>query len=86
MAGGFRGGPAAPPMRQGPPPVQQAPQPVVEIDREKVCPLLVRVFVKPGGHHRLEDFAIRGKEPAGDAEVQVSAAMRSGRCHVPMHA
>lgn len=41
------------------------------VDREKICPLLIRVFIKPGSHHRLEDFAVRGKEPGGDAEIQV---------------
>lgn len=41
------------------------------IDREKTCPLLIRVFCKPGSHHKLEEFAIRGKEPGSDAEIQV---------------
>mmetsp|Transcript_883 Transcript_883/g.1377 ORF Transcript_883/g.1377 Transcript_883/m.1377 type:complete len:139 (+) Transcript_883:71-487(+) len=39
------------------------------IDREKVCPLLLRVFVKFGGHHRVEDYAIRGKEPDGEMQI-----------------
>jgi len=39
------------------------------IEREKVCPLLLRVFYKLGGHHRPEEF-IRGKEPTYD-EVQI---------------
>jgi len=41
------------------------------IDREKNCPLLIRLFCKPGSHHKLEEFAIRGKEPGSDAEIQV---------------
>lgn len=41
-----------------------------KIDREKVCPLLVRVFTQTGAHHRAEDFAERGKEPVKD-EVQI---------------
>ena len=49
-----------------------APPPdAFEIDREKTCPLLIRVFCKPGGHHKLEEFAIRGKEPGSDSEIQV---------------
>jgi len=44
----------------------------LEIDREKTCPLLLRVFAKIGSHHRVEEFALatRGKEPAED-EVQI---------------
>eukprot|EP00742_Colponemidia_sp_Colp-10_P003187 GILJ01003396.1.p1 GENE.GILJ01003396.1~~GILJ01003396.1.p1 ORF type:complete len:141 (+),score=11.33 GILJ01003396.1:53-475(+) len=40
------------------------------IDREKTCPFLLRVFQKNGGHHTLQDFAVRGKEPVDD-EVQI---------------
>ncbi|XP_002509676.2 histone deacetylase complex subunit SAP18 [Ricinus communis] len=40
------------------------------IDREKTCPLLLRVFTKIGNHHKMEDFAVRGKEPKDD-EVQI---------------
>jgi len=39
------------------------------LDREKVCPLLLRVFYKLGGHHRSEDFNRRGREP--EEEVQI---------------
>jgi len=46
------------------------------IDREKNCPLLIRLFCKPGSHHKLEEFAIRGKEPGSDAEIQVGLIMR----------
>jgi len=41
-----------------------------KIDREKVVPLLLRVFTKTGGHHESEDFSKRGKEPVKD-EVQI---------------
>ncbi|CAD7699811.1 unnamed protein product [Ostreobium quekettii] len=40
-----------------------------ELDREKTCPLLLRVFPKTGGHHRLEDFAKRGQEPKGEVQI-----------------
>lgn len=43
---------------------------VEKIDREKVVPLLLRVFTKVGGHHENEEFAKRGKEPVKD-EVQI---------------
>ncbi len=39
-----------------------------KIDREKVCPLLLRVFTKSGGHHSEDEF--RGSEPVKD-EVQI---------------
>ena len=31
-----------------------------------MCPLLLRVFPRRGGHHRLEEFARRGDEPDGE--------------------
>ena len=34
--------------------------------RSQVCPLLLRVFPRRGGHHRLEEFARRGDEPEGE--------------------
>lgn len=80
---GFRGAPPGPRDREwgelpqrgmGPPGPSNRPGPPAEpfvLDREKICPLLIRVFIKPGGHHRLEDFKERGKEPSGDAEIQV---------------
>ncbi|PRW60917.1 Histone deacetylase complex subunit SAP18 isoform B [Chlorella sorokiniana] len=39
------------------------------IDREKVCPLLLRVFPRLGAHHQLEDFARRGDEPKDEVQV-----------------
>eukprot|EP00275_Glaucocystis_incrassata_P001766 EC123906.1.p1 GENE.EC123906.1~~EC123906.1.p1 ORF type:complete len:133 (+),score=10.60 EC123906.1:129-527(+) len=43
--------------------------PAKEIDREKTCPLLLRVFAKVGGHHRVEDYAVRGKEPEDEVQI-----------------
>eukprot|EP00927_Polykrikos_kofoidii_P050913 TRINITY_DN44751_c0_g1_i1.p1 TRINITY_DN44751_c0_g1~~TRINITY_DN44751_c0_g1_i1.p1 ORF type:complete len:224 (-),score=36.01 TRINITY_DN44751_c0_g1_i1:328-921(-) len=40
------------------------------LDRAKKCPFLLRIFHKIGGHHGLEAFAVRGKEPV-DTELQV---------------
>ncbi|GMH44642.1 hypothetical protein BSKO_12594 [Bryopsis sp. KO-2023] len=54
------------PVHQAEPP--QAP-PAEQVDREKVCPLLLRVFPKLGGHHGLEDFARRGREPPGEVQI-----------------
>ncbi|RKP18844.1 SAP18-domain-containing protein [Rozella allomycis CSF55] len=39
------------------------------IDREKVCPMYLRMFCRNGGHHRLSDFA-HDKQPIDD-EVSV---------------
>ena len=36
------------------------------LTRLQVCPLLLRVFPRRGGHHRLEEFAPRGEEPDGE--------------------
>eukprot|EP00899_Mesostigma_viride_P009985 jgi/Mesvir1/18989/Mv18950-RA.1 len=46
-----------------------AKKPRVEIDREKVCPLLLRVFTKRDGHHTAADYAVRGKEPANEVQI-----------------
>jgi histone deacetylase complex subunit SAP18 len=35
----------------GLPPIEKLPPPV-SVDREKTCPLLLRVFPKKGGHHK----------------------------------
>eukprot|EP01120_Amphizonella_sp_Union-15-10_P012162 TRINITY_DN5363_c0_g1_i1.p1 TRINITY_DN5363_c0_g1~~TRINITY_DN5363_c0_g1_i1.p1 ORF type:complete len:189 (-),score=31.46 TRINITY_DN5363_c0_g1_i1:9-575(-) len=40
---------------------EQPPKEVFKVDREKTCPLLLRVFTKMGGHHSPEDF--RGTPP-----------------------
>ncbi|TYH99859.1 hypothetical protein ES332_A11G095200v1 [Gossypium tomentosum] len=56
-----------PPSARGPPP---PPRPRFEpVDREKTCPLLLRVFTKIGGHHSKEDFAVRGKEPKDEVQI-----------------
>eukprot|EP00967_Tisochrysis_lutea_P078767 scaffold107363_cov24-Tisochrysis_lutea.AAC.1 len=30
----------------------------MQVDREKTCPLLLRVYTKHGSHHKLEEFAV----------------------------
>ncbi|KAL9664865.1 hypothetical protein QQ045_020274 [Rhodiola kirilowii] len=55
------------PQIRGPhPPARPHSEP---IDREKTCPLLLRVFTKVGGHHTTEDFAARGKEPKDEVQI-----------------
>ncbi|KAF2315366.1 hypothetical protein P3X46_014690 [Hevea brasiliensis] len=51
----------------GPPP--RGPPPLQPVDREKTCPLLLRVFTKMGSHHSKEDFAVRGKEPKDEVQI-----------------
>ncbi|XP_008238750.1 PREDICTED: histone deacetylase complex subunit SAP18-like [Prunus mume] len=59
--------PPPPPHSRGPPP---PPPPRLEpVDREKTCPLLLRVFTKIGSHHNNEDFAVRGKEPKDEVQI-----------------
>ncbi|KGN56569.1 histone deacetylase complex subunit SAP18 isoform X2 [Cucumis sativus] len=55
----------------GPPRATHAPpRPRLEpVDREKTCPLLLRVFTKTGSHHFNEDFAVRGKEPRDEVQI-----------------
>ncbi|XBI70120.1 hypothetical protein VPH35_064684 [Triticum aestivum] len=54
-------------MHRGPPPMAHPrPEP---IDREKTCPLLLRVFTKVGGHHLNEEFSERGKEPKDEVQI-----------------
>ncbi|XP_057978531.1 histone deacetylase complex subunit SAP18 isoform X2 [Malania oleifera] len=57
---------SAPQTRPPPPPPRPRFEPV---DREKTCPLLLRVFTKIGGHHGMEDFAVRGKEPKDEVQI-----------------
>ncbi|KAL4361663.1 hypothetical protein GQ457_04G032160 [Hibiscus cannabinus] len=62
-----QGGRPFPPSARGPPP---PPRPRFEpVDREKTCPLLLRVFTKIGGHHSKEDFAVRCKEPKDEVQI-----------------
>lgn len=64
------GGPLPPPARvPGPVPIPPEPEPVEVVDREKTCPLLLRVFPKLGGHHRLEEYARRGQEPKEEVQM-----------------
>ncbi|KAL8490435.1 hypothetical protein ACS0TY_026077 [Phlomoides rotata] len=64
------GRPMPPPGRGPPPPPASRPAPRLEpIDREKTCPLLLRVFTKVGGHHSDDDFAVRGKEPKDEVQI-----------------
>ena len=71
MGGGMGdAGPSGPRgMAGGPGPVGRGLPPQEPVDREKTCPLLMRVFQKVGGHHRLEDFAVRGKEPKDEIQI-----------------
>ncbi|KAK1376898.1 Histone deacetylase complex subunit SAP18 [Heracleum sosnowskyi] len=39
------------------------------IDREKTCPLLLRVFTKVGAHHTEDEFSVRGKEPKDEVQI-----------------
>ncbi|KAK9203628.1 hypothetical protein WN943_013884 [Citrus x changshan-huyou] len=51
-------------------PLDQPNHPRFEpVDREKTCPLLLRVFTTSGGHHIAEDFAVRGKEPKDEVQI-----------------
>ncbi|XP_019159239.1 PREDICTED: histone deacetylase complex subunit SAP18 [Ipomoea nil] len=63
--------PMQPPPPRGPPgPVQpKAATRSEPVDREKTCPLLLRVFTKIGGHHTESDFAVRGKEPKDEVQI-----------------
>uniref|UniRef100_A0A7S1STK2 Histone deacetylase complex subunit SAP18 n=1 Tax=Tetraselmis chuii TaxID=63592 RepID=A0A7S1STK2_9CHLO len=54
-------GPPGPPNLPGPPPLV--------IDREKTCPLLLRVFPKLGSHHKLEEYQRNGELPKGEVQV-----------------
>ncbi|XP_042445208.1 histone deacetylase complex subunit SAP18-like [Zingiber officinale] len=61
-----QGRPALPTQPRGPPSLARFREPV---DREKTCPLLLRVFTKSGGHHPAEEFAVRGKEPKDEVQI-----------------
>ncbi|XVF52780.1 hypothetical protein PTKIN_Ptkin05aG0046300 [Pterospermum kingtungense] len=56
------------PLPPPPPPLGSRPR-LEPIDREKTCPLLLRVFTKIGSHHSEEDFAVRGKEPKDEVQI-----------------
>ncbi|GBM02981.1 hypothetical protein AVEN_214702-1, partial [Araneus ventricosus] len=40
----------------------------VSIDREKTCPLLLRVFLNNGRHHSLGEF-VRGNVPPNELQI-----------------
>lgn len=53
-----------------PPPGKALPaKPPISVDREKTCPLLLRVFPKTGGHHLVEDFSGREREPKDEVQI-----------------
>ncbi|KAL0325768.1 UNVERIFIED_CONTAM: Polygalacturonate 4-alpha-galacturonosyltransferase [Sesamum radiatum] len=67
-----RPGRQMPPPGRGPPPpppAKPAAPRLEPVDREKTCPLLLRVFTKVGSHHSDEDFAVRGKEPKDEVQI-----------------
>nr|CAG4645925.1 EOG090X0HU3 [Lynceus sp. MCZ IZ 141354] len=43
-------------------------EPQKPIDREKTCPLLLRVFYSTGRHHNVSDFA-RGSVPSNELQI-----------------
>ncbi|GJP39644.1 hypothetical protein CLOM_g23992 [Closterium sp. NIES-68] len=50
-------------------PIMAMPRQPIVVDREKTCPLLLRVFTKHGGHHDLDVFAVRGQEPKEEVQM-----------------
>lgn len=58
--------PPSPPL---PRPQYTLPNRPAFVDREKTCPLLLRVFSKVGSHHSREDFAVRGNEPKNEFQI-----------------
>eukprot|EP01114_Cavostelium_apophysatum_P018000 TRINITY_DN5472_c0_g1_i1.p1 TRINITY_DN5472_c0_g1~~TRINITY_DN5472_c0_g1_i1.p1 ORF type:complete len:148 (+),score=14.89 TRINITY_DN5472_c0_g1_i1:291-734(+) len=40
-----------------------------EVDREKICPFLLRVFYKMSAHNRAELFDRRGDEPSDEIQI-----------------
>jgi len=69
--GGGGGGPyRAPQMEQRQQhPQQPPPPPQPKIDRTKICPLLLRVYIQLDEHHAASSFAVRGSEPNEDSIV-----------------
>jgi len=50
-------------------PTREAAKPEEKIDRTKICPLFLRVFIRDGSHHETTDFAVRGEEPIEDSII-----------------
>ncbi|CAD5224306.1 unnamed protein product [Bursaphelenchus okinawaensis] len=49
--------------------ISQVAAPVPQtIDREKVCPLLLRIFLKQNGHNHLGEFS-RGSTPSNEIQI-----------------
>ncbi|XP_041352505.1 histone deacetylase complex subunit SAP18-like [Gigantopelta aegis] len=48
--------------------VEDSREPQKPIDREKTCPLLLRVFCSTGRHHMLSEFA-RGNTPTNELQI-----------------
>ncbi|XP_062146610.1 histone deacetylase complex subunit SAP18-like [Alnus glutinosa] len=61
--------PPPPPLQSRAPPPTLARPRFEPVDREKTCPLLLRVFTKIGSHHGEEDFVVRGKEPKDEVQI-----------------
>lgn len=49
--------------------------PLEPIDREKTCPLLLRVFLSQVRHHRLEDYDARRGLPNGELQIYTWCAL-----------
>ncbi|XP_074263232.1 histone deacetylase complex subunit SAP18 isoform X1 [Silene latifolia] len=59
-----------PPQQTPPlPPSTAVSRGAVFVEREKTCPMLLRVFAKIGSHHNMEDFAVGGKEPKSEFQI-----------------
>lgn len=48
--------------------VEDQKEPEKPVDREKTCPLLLRVFCSTGRHHMLSEFA-RGNTPSNELQI-----------------
>uniref|UniRef100_T1JKW2 Histone deacetylase complex subunit SAP18 n=1 Tax=Strigamia maritima TaxID=126957 RepID=T1JKW2_STRMM len=48
--------------------VEEKHEPEAPIDREKTCPLLLRVFCNTGRHHNLSEYS-RGNVPANELQI-----------------
>uniref|UniRef100_T1ISM3 Histone deacetylase complex subunit SAP18 n=1 Tax=Strigamia maritima TaxID=126957 RepID=T1ISM3_STRMM len=48
--------------------VEEKPVPLAPIDREKTCPLLLRVFCNTGRHHNVSEYG-RGNVPANELQI-----------------
>ncbi|XP_046397988.1 histone deacetylase complex subunit SAP18 [Ischnura elegans] len=48
--------------------VEEKPEPEKPVDREKTCPLLLRVFCSNGRHHNTMEYS-RGNVPANELQI-----------------